>query len=139
MSMQSLIEEILRLKRFAVSGASSNPEKVSNRLYRTLKDAGYIVYAVNPNAVRVDGDPSYPSLDTLPEPVDCLVTVTQPEVTEETIYLASRLHIPYVWMQPGSDSLSAENSARASGIQSVSGGPCLLMTLQSHYPSLTLR
>ena len=38
-----------------------------------------------------------------------MVTVTQPEVTEATVPIAGHLKIPYIWMQPGSESTPAFN------------------------------
>jgi len=87
---------------------------------------GYTVYAVNPNADSIDGDPCYPTLDNVPGPIDCVVTVTQPHVTEETMRTAGHLKVPYVWMQPGSESTAAFNLARAFSMQIVSGGPCIM-------------
>ena len=82
MSNKSLEEEILGRKHFAVLGASRDKDKYGYKVYRKIKAAGYTVYAINPNADEIDGDPCYPSLDNTPEPIDCLVTVTPPEVTE---------------------------------------------------------
>jgi uncharacterized protein len=126
---RALIEHILEQRRFAVSGVSRNPEKYGYKVYKALKAAGYVVHAVNPNADVIDGDPCYPSLDNIPGPIDCLVTVTPPEVTEETIRLAGRLRIGFLWMQPGSESMSAFNLARANSMQIISGGPCIMVAV----------
>ena len=129
MTTQSLIDRILEFKVFAVTGVSRNPEKYGNIVYQKLKSAGFTVYAINPNSDSIDNDPCYPGLENLPGKVDCVVTVTPPEITAETISQAGRLKIECVWMQPGSESISACNSARAQGIQIVSGGPCILVSL----------
>ena len=129
MSTRGLIEHILDQKRFAVTGVSRNPEKFGYQVYQWLKGAGYTVFAVNPNADSIDGDPCYPSLDNVPGPIDCVVTVTPPEVTEETMLTAGHLRIPYCWMQPGSESTSAMNKARAYSLQLIAGGPCIMVAL----------
>lgn len=126
---RALIEHILEQHRFAVTGVSRDPEKYGYKVYKALKAAGYNVYAVNPNADSIDGDPCYPSLDNIPGAIDCLVTVTQPEITEETIRLAGHLRVPYLWMQPGSESMSAFNLARANSMQIISGGPCIMVAV----------
>ena len=82
MSNKSLEEEILGQKHFAVLGASRDRDKYGYKVYRKIKAAGYTVYAINPNADEIDGDPCYPSLDNAPTQIDCLVTVTPPQVTE---------------------------------------------------------
>ncbi len=136
MSTRALIEEILALKRFAVTGVSQDPDKYGYKVYKALKAVvGYTVYAVNPNAENIDGDPCYPRIDNIPRPeksdvpIDCVVTVTPPEVTEETMRTAGHLKVPYVWMQPGSESTSAFNLARSFSMQIVSGGPCIIVAL----------
>ena len=129
-SMRDVMESILAQRRFAVAGASRDPEKPGHSVYTMLKAAGRTVYAINPNAGTIDGDSCYPSLDTLPGPVDCLVTVTPPEVTEALLIDAGRLAIPYVWMQPGSESLAAVNYAQEFSMQVVAGGPCIMLALK---------
>jgi predicted CoA-binding protein len=127
LSTRALIEQILDQRRFAVAGASRDPEKFGYKVYKALKAAGYTVYPVNPNAEAIDGDTCYPTLDNIPDTLDCVVTVTQPAVTEEIARAAGHLKIPYIWMQPGSESTPAFNIARAYSMQIVSGGPCIMV------------
>lgn len=129
MSQRALIEHILEQRRFAVTGVSRNTEKYGYLVYKTLKEAGYTVFPVNPNADTIDGDACYPSLDNIPGGVDCVVTVTPPEITEETIHVAGRLHVPFLWMQPGSESVAAFNLARGESMQIISGGPCIMVAV----------
>ena len=127
MSTRTLIEHVLEQKNFAVCGVSRDKEKYGYKVYRSLKQAGYNVFAINPNADAIDSDACYPSLDNVPGQIDCVVTVTPPRVTEETMHLAGRLRIPFVWMQPGSESTAAFNLARSEAMQIVSGGPCIMV------------
>src|SRR5262245_40773934 len=117
-----LIPEILQSRIFAVVGASRDPSKFGNQVYLKLKHAGYTVFPVNPNADEIDGDPAYPHLDNLPKRPDCVVTVTPPEVTERVMQEAGHLQIPYCWMQEGSESEAAVNTAIANGMMVVYGG-----------------
>ncbi len=127
MSTRVMIDTIMGKNRFAVAGVSRDPEKYGSIVYKSLKSAGYTVFALNPEADTIDGDPCYPSLDNIPGEIDCLVTVTPPQVTEELVTIAGHLHIPYLWMQPGSDSMAAFNLARSFGMEIVSGGPCIMV------------
>jgi predicted CoA-binding protein len=133
---RALIEEILRQRRFAVTGVSRNPEKYGRIVYRALKEAGYTVFAVNPNLEEVDGDLGYPSLDNIPGPIDCVVTVTPPEITEQTMRVAGHLQVPYIWMQPGSESIPAFQIARGAGCQIVADGTCILVMLAQYRDQL---
>ncbi|MCL5283227.1 MAG: CoA-binding protein [Armatimonadetes bacterium] len=133
--LKSLISQILGQRVFAVAGASRDHGKYGYKVYRTLKTAGYTVYPINPNAENIDGAPCYPRLENIPERIDCLVTVTPPSVTEELVRVAGHLRIPYLWMQPGSESQSAVIRAQSYGIQAISGGPCIMVAVLTYsYP-----
>ena len=77
------INDFLRKQNvFAVIGVSSNPAKYGHPVYKDLKEAGYVVYPVNPNINEVLGDRCYHSLTELPEKPDVVDTVVPPTVTE---------------------------------------------------------
>ena len=72
-------EDFLACHRIAVTGVSRNPANHgSNVVYKRLRERGYAVYAVNPNAETVEGDPSYPSLEQVPGGVEAVVIATRP-------------------------------------------------------------
>ena len=54
--------EFLRGKRFAVAGVSRASGQAANAIYRRLKDCGYEVFPINPNASEVEGVTAYPNL-----------------------------------------------------------------------------
>lgn len=103
-----MIEDYLRKQNvFAIVGVSTNPEKYGHQVYKDLKEAGYVVYAINPHIDEVLGDRCYHSLSELPEKPDVVDTVVPPEVTEEIVKECKELGIKRVWMQPGSESENA--------------------------------
>ncbi len=120
------VSEFLRLRKLAVVGASRNRAKYGNAVYRHLRRRGYTVYAVNPKAEEVEGDPAYPNLRLLPESVDGVVFVVPPQQTERTLREARELGIRYVWMQPGAESEEALRYCQENGIRAVAG-PCILV------------
>jgi predicted CoA-binding protein len=128
----SLIAEILNQRRFAVVGVSRDRNKYGYQVYKALKRAGYNVFAVNPNLSEIDGDPVYPYLDNIPEPVDVIVTVVPPEITQQIMIAASKRKIGYCWMQPGSESKAAVNQAIANGMRVVYGGPCIMVAAREY-------
>ena len=79
--MTDLIPEFLAQKVWAVVGASRDPERYGYKIFRTLLDAGYRVYPVNPSADEIAGQRAYPSLAALPEKPDVVDTVVPPAVT----------------------------------------------------------
>lgn len=123
--------EFLAKKRIAVTGVSRRPESHgSNVVYQRLRERGYEVFAVNPNADEVEGDRCYHDLKAIPGGVDAVVIGTRPERAESTMRECAELGIKHVWMHrgPGAGSVSQAAAAygRAQGISVIAGG-CPLM------------
>jgi predicted CoA-binding protein len=123
--------EFLANKRVAVTGVSRHPKgHGSNVVYERLRGRGYEVFAVNPNADKVEGDPCYHDLRSIPGGVDAVVIGTKPEIAEKTMRECDELGIKNVWMHrgPGSGSVSqtAADYGRQRGIAVIDGGcPCM--------------
>jgi uncharacterized protein len=132
--MQSIKEaasEFLANKRVAVTGVSRTPkDHGSNTVYKRLRERGYEVFAVNPNADEVEGDPCYQDLKSVPGGVQAVVIGTRPSIAEDTMRECAELGITQVWMHrgPGAGSVSAAATdyGRAQGITVIDGG-CPLM------------
>jgi len=124
---KELINAFLSKKNiFAVVGASRDPKKYGHQVYKDLKNSGYEVYAVNPNADEVLGDKSYPNLESLPVKPDVVDVVVPPKVTEEAVKTCKKLGIRKVWMQPGSESEKAIKFCEQNGIDVVHGA-CVMI------------
>lgn len=124
---EGLIKDFLdRRNVFAVVGASRDPQKYGHRVYSDLKNAGYRVYPVNPNAQEVLGDKCYPSLEELPASPDVVVTVVPPHITERMVEECRRLGVRKVWMQPGSESERAIEYCERNNI-AVVHGVCIMV------------
>lgn len=120
MNVNTLISKLIdKVNVYAVVGASRNPEKYGYRVYKDLKEAGYRVYAVNPNAQEILGDKCYPSLEALPEKPTVVVTVVPPKVTEKIVEQCRDIGVKMVWMQPGSESEKAVKFCEENGIDVV--------------------
>jgi len=124
---EKIIREFLNKKNvFAVVGASRDPKKYGHQVYRDLRNAGYRVYPVNPNAKEILGDKCYPSLDSLPVKPDVADLVVPPKITEQVVKTCKKLGIKKVWMQPGSESEAAINFCEKNGI-AVIHGVCIMI------------
>jgi uncharacterized protein len=132
--MQNIKEaasEFLANKRVAVTGVSRTPKTHgSNNVYKRLRDRGYEVFAVNPNADEVEGDTCYQDLKSIPGGVQAVVIGTRPEIAEDTMRECAELGIKQVWMHrgPGEGSVSDAATAygRQHGITVIDGGcPCM--------------
>ena len=123
--------EFLASKRIAVTGVSRNPQvHAGNTVYRRLRERGYEVFAVNPNAEEVEGDRCYRDLASIPGGVEAVVIGTSPAHAQETMHECVELGIDRVWMHrgPGRGSVSDEATeyGRAHGVHVIDGGcPCM--------------
>ena len=132
--MQTIKEaagEFLAERRIAVTGVSRHPENHgSNVVYGRLRDRGYDVFAVNPNADEVEGDISYHTLHDIPGGVDAVVIATRPDRAEATVRECEELGIRKVWMHrsfgQGSVCDAATVYGRDHGMTVIDGG-CPLM------------
>ena len=123
--------QFLATKRVAVTGVSRNPQgHGGNVVYKRLRQRGYEVFAVNPNAETVEGDRAYRDLRSIPGGVEAVVIGTTPEQAEATMRESVELGINHVWMHrsvgTGSVSASATGYGRQHGITVIDGG-CPLM------------
>jgi predicted CoA-binding protein len=132
--MQTISEaaaEFLTKKRVAVTGVSRHPKSHgSNSVYKRLRERGYDVFAVNPNATEVEGDPAYENLTAIPGGVEAVVIATRPEFAEATMRECAELGITHVWMHWGAGGSSVSETAtdygRRHGLTVIDGG-CPLM------------
>jgi predicted CoA-binding protein len=131
LTMQEAATQFLANKRIAVTGVSRTAKNHgANTVFNRLRDRGYDVFAVNPNADRVEGAPSYHDLKSIPGGVDAVVIATAAERAEDTMRECDELGIKQVWMHrsygPGSVSEMATAYGREHGITVIDGG-CPLM------------
>ena len=130
-TIQEAATEFLSRKRVAVTGVSRKPKNHgSNTVYKRLRERGYEVFAVNPNADVVEGDSAYPDLRSIPGGVEAVVIGTRPELAEQTMRDCAALGVKHVWMHrgPGAGSVSDAATAygRQHGITVIDGGcPCM--------------
>ncbi|MCW2635642.1 MAG: CoA-binding domain protein [Blastococcus sp.] len=123
--------EFLGHQVLAVTGVSRSPEDHgANVVYKRLRDRGYTVFAVNPNADEVEGDHCYHDLKSVPGGVEGVVIATSPAHAEDTMRECVDLGIPRVWMHrgPGAGSVSeaATSYGREHGVTVIDGGcPCM--------------
>lgn len=118
-------------RRIAVTGVSREGKSHgANVVYQRLRDRGYEVFAVNPNAHEVEGDACYPDLRSIPGGVDAVVVGTRADRAEATVRECAELGIRQVWMHrafgPGSVCAEAAVYGRERGITVIDGG-CPLM------------
>ena len=129
-AMPEPVTAFLRGRCIAVAGCSRHPGQAANAVYRKLRDCGYEVFAVNPNASEVEGVRAYPDLASIPGRLDGLVIATHPRVALGLVRECAGKGVPHVWFHrsfgAGSVSEEAVAECEALGIGCIVGG-CPLM------------
>ncbi|MCV2392959.1 CoA-binding protein [Actinotalea sp. M2MS4P-6] len=131
MKLKDAADDFLTSKRIAVTGVSRTPgSHGGNVVYQRLRERGYEVFAVNPNAEQVEGDPAFADLSSIPGGVDAVVVATAPKHADETVREACELGVTKIWMHRSIDAGSVSDTAtrygREHGATVIDGG-CPLM------------
>lgn len=117
------LRRILRETRtVAVVGASDNPARPSNEVFRYLaRFSHFELYPVNPNVIDVDGITACPRLADLPVAVDMVDVFRRlgdlPAVLQEILDMSPRPK--YLWLQQGLWDEQVGEAARAAGLTVV--------------------
>ena len=144
MTMKEAAADFLAQKRIAVAGVSRSTggEHGGNVVYQRLRDRGYEVFAVNPNADEVEGDPCYHDLASIPDGVDAVVVATHPDQTMAVVEECVTLGIRRVWMHrsfgTGSVNDAAVEAGRQQGLTVIAGGCPLMFAPTSDFGHSTM-
>src|SRR4051794_13780692 len=98
MTMIQSVQDFLALKRLAVVGVSRNPKDFTRTLFRELRERGYDVVPVNPNLSEVEGLPCLAHFEDAPPPVEDVLFMTHPSVTDVVVRDCAKAGIRHVWM-----------------------------------------
>jgi predicted CoA-binding protein len=124
------IAEFLSGKRIAVAGVSRGTGSAANPVFRKLRDCGYDVFPVNPNASEIEGTRCYPDLASIPADLDGVVVGTHPGVSAEIVRQAAERPGGRVWFHrsfgQGSVSTRAVQECARLAVPCIIGG-CPLM------------
>lgn len=137
MNSMSTIQDFLAQKRIAVVGVSHDPKDFSRSLLRSFRERGYDAVAVNPTLQSADDAPCFASLDKISPPVDGVLVMTSPAVTDQVVQECARLRIPRVWMYraggKGAVSPQAVEFCEDHGIAVVPGECPYMFFTQEHW------
>jgi predicted CoA-binding protein len=124
------VAAFLRGRRIAVAGVSRQPNQAANAVFRKLRDSGYEVFPINPNALEVEGARCYSSVAAVPERIDGVVIATAPDISVQIVQQCRDRDVRRVWFHRsfgnGSVSEEAVRECAAQGIDCIVGG-CPLM------------
>ncbi len=126
--MEDRIREFLSKRRIAVAGATPRKDKWGYKVFRCLRDHGYEVYPIHPQAEEVDGVPCSRSLAEASPDVEAVSVIIPPGQGEQLVRECRSAGVRHVWFQPGAESPEAIAYCEANGI-SVIHHACVLTTL----------
>ncbi len=130
-SMQT-ITDFLAHHRIALVGISHDSANFSVKLFAELLRRGYDVVPVNPKLEQVQGRKCFHRIQDVQPPVDAVLVMTSPDVTETVVRDCSEAGVTFVWMYRaggrGSVSPEATQFCGQRGIRVVAG-ECPLMFL----------
>jgi uncharacterized protein len=98
-SDSELRDLISSVRTIAVVGLSPKANRDSHRVAKYLKEQGFTIIPVNPNADEVLGETSYPTLEDVPHPVDLVNVFRRSEHTPEIARDAVKIGARAIWMQ----------------------------------------
>lgn len=118
-SADPIFDVLTKYKTIAVVGLSSNPARPSYGVTEYMQSCGYQIIPVNPNESDVLGEPSYASLDEVPQKIEIVDIFRRPEEVPPVVDAAIRVGAKVVWMQLGIVNEAAAEKARAAGLTVV--------------------
>jgi predicted CoA-binding protein len=120
------IRDILNNTRtIAMVGASSNPERPSNRIMQYLQAAGFRVIPVNPGigAEGLFGETAYASLEDVPDQFDMVDIFRRSDavagIVDELIPIIASKGVRYLWLQLGVVGEASADRAQAVGLEVI--------------------
>ena len=98
MSTRERIDDFLSQKRLALVGVSRNQKDFTRILFREFCERGYDMVPVNPSLPEVEGRTCYPHVQDVTPPVDGVLLMTSPAVTEQVVRDCAEAGVSRVWM-----------------------------------------
>jgi predicted CoA-binding protein len=113
----ALIEQILdHCHTIAVVGFSTRPEKAGWYVPEYMQARGYRIIPVNPQIDAGLGNPAWPTLADIPEPVDVVNVFRRPEHVADVVREALAIGAKAIWVQLGITSAEGRALAQEAGV-----------------------
>ncbi len=113
------IDQVLKLKTWAIVGLGNNPERAAFGVAKLLQDKGHRIVPVYPRAETVHGETGYKTLSEIPfevDVVDCFVNANLVgKVVDEAIAIGAKA----VWLQLDVIDEAAVARAEAAGLLAI--------------------
>jgi len=120
------IDIFLKAKKFAIAGVSRNKAKFGNQVFEQLRNKGYEIIPINPNADEINGVKCLKSVEELPPHIDSLLLTTPKSESNTVLEQALRRGIKNIWIQQGGQTPESLRIAEEHG-QEIITGKCIFM------------
>lgn len=125
--MKTIIDNMFKLKNWAVLGATPTTSKFGYKIFKKLKSCHFNVIPVNPRYETVEDVPCIPNLKGA-HSIEVVNVVVAPELALAALDDISEAGIEYVWFQPGAYNQAVLEKANKLGLKVVHGY-CVLVEL----------
>ncbi|MEY4630086.1 MAG: hypothetical protein RIQ81_206 [Pseudomonadota bacterium] len=115
--------------KVAVLGASSNPERYSNKAIKMLLAHKHEVFPVNPAQKQIEGLNVVPALDKLPGDIHTITVYVSPEISSGMDKQLVSVRPARVIFNPGTENPALAKALDAAGIKTVEA--CTLVMLST--------
>lgn len=115
----NLKEKTMKLKNWAVVGATTKKNRFGYKIVKKLKENNYNVYPVNDKFDQVAGLKCYADLSSIEEQIDVVDLVVNPKIGIKIMKEITKLNIKYVWLQPGTRSEEIKDFAAQNNIKII--------------------
>lgn len=120
------IEQFLEPRKMVLAGVSRNPKKFGYTAFKELRERGYEVIPVHPEAESIDGVVCYRNLSDVPSSFRHVVTMVPKEETMKVVEEAVSCGFENIWIQQMSETPEAVEFAMSKNVNLVTG-TCILL------------
>jgi predicted CoA-binding protein len=115
----STIDQVLKLKTWAIVGLGNNPERAAFGVAKLLQDKGHKIVPVYPRAEEVHGEIGYKTLSEIPFPVDVVDCFVNSNLVGKVVDEAIAIGAKAVWLQLDVIDEAAVAKAEAAGLLAI--------------------
>ena len=117
--MSSQIDQLLKLKTWAIVGLSNNKERAAFDVAKVLIEKGHTIIPVHPKAETVHGQTGYAKLSDIPVPIDVVDLFVNSALAGDIVNEAIEIGAKGVWLQLDVIDAAALARAQEAGLLAV--------------------
>lgn len=127
MNKAELIGKFVASKKLAFAGLSRDPKSFSRMVFKDMKEKGFEVFAINPNAEMIDNSKCFRSVEEIPDEVENLIIMTAKDKSDDVLKTAINKGFKYIWVQQGVNTNNTESIAKEMNFSNLITKQCIFM------------